>query len=106
MVEMGLVKAATHEGGCREIFVAAVFAFHTGKPVADAAGIQVPITIPLKIIGGLGFPCLISGGRRGNSSKVFVFSTRPAAFNETARSSFNRPGRSLLHTPTNMQNST
>ena len=29
--------------GCQEVFVAAVFAFHTGKPVVDVAAIQIPI---------------------------------------------------------------
>ena len=27
----------------QELFVAAVFAFHTGKPVVDVAAIQIPI---------------------------------------------------------------
>ena len=30
-------------GECQEVFVAAVFAFHTGKPVVDVATIQIPI---------------------------------------------------------------
>ena len=30
-------------GECQEVFVAAVFAFHTGKPVVDVAAIQIPI---------------------------------------------------------------
>ena len=30
-------------GECQGVFVAAVFAFHTGKPVVDVAAIQIPI---------------------------------------------------------------
>jgi hypothetical protein len=37
------LKAATLAGECQKVFVAAVFAFHTGKPVVDLAAIQIPI---------------------------------------------------------------
>jgi len=37
------LKAATLAGECQKVFVAAVFAFHTGKPVVDVAAIQIPI---------------------------------------------------------------
>ncbi|MBU1743460.1 MAG: hypothetical protein KJ649_00975 [Proteobacteria bacterium] len=36
-------KATTLAGKCREIFVAAIFVFHTGKPVVDVNAIQLLI---------------------------------------------------------------
>jgi hypothetical protein len=42
-IEYYQLKAATLAGECQEIFVAAVFAFDTGKPVVDVAAIQIPI---------------------------------------------------------------
>ncbi|MFH1284513.1 MAG: hypothetical protein ABIH78_02905 [Candidatus Peregrinibacteria bacterium] len=36
-------KMTALAGKCQELFVAAVFAFHTGKPVVDVATIQIPI---------------------------------------------------------------
>ena len=30
-------------GECQEVFVAAVFAFYTGKPVVDVAAVQIPV---------------------------------------------------------------
>jgi hypothetical protein len=39
----GGAKMTPLAGECQEVFVAAVFAFHTVKPVADVAAIQIPI---------------------------------------------------------------
>jgi hypothetical protein len=42
-IEYCQLKAATLAGEFQKVFVAAVFAFHTGKPVVDLAAIQIPI---------------------------------------------------------------
>jgi hypothetical protein len=42
------LKAASLAGKSQQIFVAAVFAFHTGKTVVQIAAIQIPINL-LKI---------------------------------------------------------
>ena len=39
----GRAEVAALAGKCQQVFMAAVFAFHTGKPVVDVAAIQIPI---------------------------------------------------------------
>jgi hypothetical protein len=43
------LKATSIAGENHEVFVAAVFAFHTGKAVVQIAAIQIPINNLLKI---------------------------------------------------------
>jgi hypothetical protein len=42
-IEYYQLKAAILTRECQEIFVAAIFTLHTGKPVVDIAAIQIPI---------------------------------------------------------------
>ncbi len=36
-------------GECKEIFMAAIFAFHTGKAVVEIAAVQIPVNDLLNI---------------------------------------------------------
>jgi hypothetical protein len=43
------LKATTLEIEVQQIFIAAVFAFHTGKAVVDVTAIQIPVNHPLDV---------------------------------------------------------
>ena len=48
-IEYCQLKAATLAGECQKVFVTAVFAFHTGKPVVEIAAVEIAIDHLLEI---------------------------------------------------------